>query len=90
MLVFLITYECNEDGLTKREDEEWAEQYHEDAVDPEIEILDAHHHLFDFLNHDKGLPAPKFIRSLGVHGNVCFFFNVFLKKHCFGTTIPKK
>ena len=43
---------------------EWNAQYEEDAVDPEIEVLDAHHHLFDFKTHDKGLPIPKWVIKL--------------------------
>ena len=44
--------------------DDWAAQYEEDAVDPEIAVLDAHHHFFDWLNHDKGLPMPWWVRKL--------------------------
>eukprot|EP00928_Gymnodinium_smaydae_P032506 TRINITY_DN23525_c0_g1_i1.p1 TRINITY_DN23525_c0_g1~~TRINITY_DN23525_c0_g1_i1.p1 ORF type:complete len:429 (+),score=55.19 TRINITY_DN23525_c0_g1_i1:136-1422(+) len=40
--------------------ETWVAQYEEDAVDPEIAIFDAHHHLWDPRIHDKGWPVSKF------------------------------
>lgn len=46
----------------KREDyilEEWAKLYKEEALDPEEEIIDPHHHLWDFRSQDKGWPISK-------------------------------
>lgn len=44
--------------------EEWAGQYEEDAVDPDIAIFDAHHHLWDPRVHDKGWPVHPFVLKI--------------------------
>merc|ERR1719445_942768 len=39
--------------------EDWIEQYKEDALDPDEEIIDPHHHLWDPRTQEKGWPISK-------------------------------
>ncbi|CAK9111240.1 Uncharacterized protein y4mH [Durusdinium trenchii] len=43
--------------------DEWVWQYEEDAIDPEIAIVDAHHHFFDPVEHEQW-PVAKPLRKL--------------------------
>uniref|UniRef100_A0A7S0B6M8 Amidohydrolase-related domain-containing protein n=1 Tax=Pyrodinium bahamense TaxID=73915 RepID=A0A7S0B6M8_9DINO len=36
----------------------WIDTYREDAIDPDLEIIDPHHHLWDPRYHPKGWPLP--------------------------------
>mmetsp|Transcript_58145 Transcript_58145/g.123481 ORF Transcript_58145/g.123481 Transcript_58145/m.123481 type:complete len:406 (-) Transcript_58145:154-1371(-) len=38
---------------------EWVEQYEEDAIEPDLDIVDAHHFLWDPRIHNKGWPLPR-------------------------------
>jgi len=46
--------------------EEWAEQYEEDAIEPDLRIVDAHHHLWDWMTQPRLPPGlmPKPIAFL--------------------------
>lgn len=44
--------------------DEWAGQYQEDAFEPDIAVLDAHHHLWDARVQDKGWPIAKFLLKI--------------------------
>jgi len=44
--------------------QEWVGQYEEDAVEPDIAVLDAHHHMWDARVHDKGWPIGKLLIKL--------------------------
>jgi len=44
--------------------EEWVQQYEEPAYEPELAILDCHHHLWDPATHDKGWPVSKLVLKI--------------------------